>query len=421
MTAPVAPPPADTEPAAVDEAMTVEDIVAALQAIIDQATVGADGVERDLTDEEAARYEALERRLAVAQRSRDLRQRQQARNAPVNAGMMGMIQAAPRPDNTLDRAFNAYLRTGRENADLVQLRAQSEGTGSEGGYLVPQGFRDKIVDRMKAYSGLAEVVEEITTETGNNVEWPTLDDTGNVGEIVQEGGTFSAGADLVFGSDDLGAYSYMAGGGSATPLRLPRELIQDAAFDVEALVSRKLGERIGRIQAAHWCTGNGVKQPLGITFGRTGVEAAANTGITYDDLVEWLHAVDRAYRENGRWGFNDKSLKILRKLKDSHGDPIWRDRQMGLDGALGEATLLGYPVTIDNGFPDYSASSETVNWGVFGDLREAYVIRRVRDIEIIVNPWTRAANRQIEYTAWARADGTQQNTNAYICMTGFVA
>lgn len=424
MTAPLAPPaaPAAPEPdESTTEAMTVEDILAALQSIIDQAVMGADGVERDLTDEEATRYEALERRLVAAQRSRELRNRQQARMAPVGSGVMAMIQSGPKPDDSLEKAFRSYLRTGRENQDLVQLRAQSEGVGSEGGYLVPQGFRQKLTEKLKAFSGLADQVEEIVTETGNNVEWPTLDDTGNVGEVVQEGGTFSAGADFVFGSDDLGAYAYMAGGGSSLPVRLSLDLVQDAAFDIEAIVARKLGERIGRIQATHWVTGTGVKQPTGITHGRTGVEAAQNTGITYNDLVTWVHSVDRAYRDNARWGFNDNSLKILRKLTDSHGDPIWRDRTAGLDGALGEATLLGYPVTIDNAFPDYSASSETVNWGVFGDLREAYVIRRVRDIQLIVNPWTRAANRQIEYTAWARADGTQQNTAAYVCLTGYVA
>src|SRR3546814_12822638 len=88
----------------------------------------------------------------------------------------------------------------------------------------------------------------------------------------------------------------MAGGGSNAPLRVSFELAQDAAFDVEGLVSRKLGERIGRIQSTHLVTGTGSGQPQGITDDRTGVQLAANTGVTYADLLTFVHSVDPAYR-----------------------------------------------------------------------------------------------------------------------------
>ena len=39
---------------------------------------------------------------------------------------------------------------------MSQLRnAQGEGAGSTGGFLVPPGFRQKLVDRLKAYGGVA--------------------------------------------------------------------------------------------------------------------------------------------------------------------------------------------------------------------------------------------------------------------------
>ena len=88
-----------------------------------------------------------------------------------------MNVGAEKRDDTLERAFSSYLRTGKENADLVELRAQSEGTGTEGGFLVPDGFRDKLVERMKAFGGLAQVVENLSTSDGRNLPWPTIDDT----------------------------------------------------------------------------------------------------------------------------------------------------------------------------------------------------------------------------------------------------
>lgn len=408
MTAPTQTPPAPAD----DAAQTLQDVLDQLQAILE----GAQG--RDLTDAEVERYEALEGVMAAKQRTEQIRRRDAAyRNA---APGQILHVGVPKQDDGQARAFNAYLRTGRPNQDIsdLQVRAQGEGTGTTGGYLVPEGFRNKIVERMKAFGGVANDAEEITTETGNDLPWPTVDDTANVGEIVQEGNTFSAGADLVFGEASLSAYKYMAGGGSSLPLRVSVELLQDAAFDVEGLISRKLGERLARIQATHIASGTGVSQPQGVLTGLTPVGNAANTGLTYNDIVTYVHSVDPAYRATGcRWVFNDKTLGIIQQIKDTNNRPIFRSLDADLSTGIGGAVLLDYPVTVDQSFPDLVANSGTVVWGVFGNVSEGYVIRRVRDIQLIVNPWTRAANGQVEYTAWSRMDACQQNTFAYSGLT----
>lgn len=396
--------------------MTIEEIVAALQAIIDQAMT-PEGQPRDLTDEEAKRYEELEGQLATARRSAEIRARQQAYGSPVAPGLAQPVAAA-RADATQERAFEAYLRTGQANQDLVQARAQGEGSGGPGGYLVPDGFRTKLVERMKAFGGIATVAEEFTTTTGAPIEWPTVDDTGNVGEIVAEAGTFAAGADITFGTANLGAYKYMAGGASNLPLRVSVELLQDAAFDVTGYVSKALGRRIARVQAAHCATGTGSGQPLGLVYGLTGTQLAANTGVTFDDLVNFIHSVDPEYRGSARWCMNDTSLATLQKIKTAAGDPVWRGWGAPMEDGLQEGRLLGYPVTIDPGLPDISLSSGTVNWGAFGDIREGYVVRRVKDVQLVVDPYGRANYGQVQFTAWARMDATQQNTAAYSALTG---
>ena len=392
--------------------MTVEEILAALQAILDEA-----GSEQ-LTDDQVERYERLEGQLDRTRKHEEIQKRHQAYNTVATPAVH--VTGAAKKDDTLERAFEHYLRTGKENHDIVELRAQGSVNGSEGGYLVPDGFREKLVDRMKAFGGIAQVVETVSTSTGNPLPWVTVDDTANTGEIVAESGTFAGGADLVFGTASLGAYAYMAGGGSATPLRVPLELVQDSAFDVQKLVSDKLGERIARIQAPHLVTGTGSGEPQGITDGLTGIEIAADgNGVTYDDLITFIHSVDPAYRETGcRWAFNDASLATIKKIKDSHGDPIWRPASADMGTETGGGTLLGYPVTIDQAFPNISVASNTVNWGVFGNLSEGYVVRRVKDVEVLVNPYSRMANRQIEFSAWARMDAVQQNVNAYVALTG---
>lgn len=392
---------------------TIEEILAEMQGIID-ASAG-----RSLTDDEVTNYQALETELQATRRSGEITARHAAYNTPVTT--IGPV-AEPKPDNGLDKAFDHFLRSGKPNADMVDLQvtnAQSGGTASEGGYLVPEGFRVKLIERMKAFGGIAGIAEELTTSSGNPLPWPTVDDTANVGEIVSDGGTFVSQADMVFGAKSLGAYSYMTGGSGGSPLRLPLELIQDSAFDLQSLLARLLGIRLARVQSTHLATGTGAGQPEGLVYGLTGVEPAADTaGITYDDLLTFIHSVDPAYRGSARWVFNDSSLKTLRQIKDSNGDPLWRSMTSTMGDSPSDGMLLGYPYTIDQSMPNIDIDNNTVNWGAFGDIREGYVVRRVRDVQLVVNPWTRAAYRQIEYTAWGRMDAAQQNPNAYVALTG---
>jgi len=396
---------------------TIEEIQDALDAIVDPSPE-AEVV--DLTDEQIADVEALTAELetARARRERVATLAAKAREGRERATPALIVREGRKVSETIDQAFSAYMRTGQDNADIQELRnAQSEGTPSEGGYTVPPSFRQKLIDRMVAFGGLANEVETITTTDGRILPWVTIDDTSNQGEIVDEGGTFSAGADLVFGSNNLSAYSYMSGGASGNALRLPRELAIDSSFNLEQLVANKLGMRIARLQAAHLTTGTGVSQPKGITRGLTGTASVAST-LAYADFVNYIHAVDPAYRTpDCVWAMNDASLKTIRKLLDTTNRPLLKGvDEAALSTDAGGTSILGYRVVIDQGFANIAANS-TTNWGVFGNLREGYVIRRVRDIELLVNPYSRMNNRQIEYSAWARMDATQQNTNAYTALT----
>lgn len=414
----------DTGPAAVAPGnapdgtpLTVEDLIGALSAIIDNAG------DRPLTDEEAQRYEQLETQLRSAQRNVEIRSRQQAYTTAVPGGLAAVVHTgAVRTDDTLERAFDAYVRTGHENADMVELRAQATSPGSAGGFLVPETMRAKLVERLKAFGGLATAVEEINTSTGEPLRWPTLDDTANVGVIAPENtAPSSGGADLVFGEKVLGAFKYVAPGLNNLPLQVSVELLQDAAFDVQGLVTRKLGERIGRRQAVDWVTGNGTTEPFGID---TGITVAVDTfdaaTPTYDELVDAVHQVDPAYRMNAAWSFSDGTLAQIEKLVDGNGRPLLNPAAEGISTGPHNVTLLGYPVIVDNAWPTY-ADGTAGKWGVFGDLRSGYVIRRVKDLTLIVNPYSRANEGKVEYTLWARADGVPQDTAAYRVLANEVA
>lgn len=392
--------------------MSVEEILAALQAIIDGAKA-EDGSERALTDEEAARYEELEGKLQMARRSGEIRSRQAAYSTPVRNALhvAGGDDAPPE-----ERAFVQYLRTGNPPRELAEYRAQSEGTNTAGGYLVPAGFRAKLIERMKEFGGIAEAAEVITTSEGNSISYPTVDDTANVGEIVAEGGTFAAGADLVFGTRTLTAYKYFAGGAGNLPLKVSWELLQDAAFDVAPFVARKLGERIARIQAVHWATGTGTGQPQGLVtpFTTIGAIASNTVGPTYAELLATVMALDPAYWSGASWVMNAGSLAKIQAQVDANGRPILNNADASIQEAPGRSQLLGFPVVIDQAMPSAAAGAKFL-W--FGNVREAYVIRRVKDITLVTLNELYAANGQTGFMSWARADGAVQNVNAGVVRT----
>src|SRR4051812_29272391 len=106
MTAPTQPADAPAD----SPAQTLQDVLDQLAAILDAAQG------RDLTDDEVARYEALEGRMTSMKRSEEIRKR----NAAYRDAAPGQILhvATAKQDDGLDRAFNAFMRTGQVNADI---------------------------------------------------------------------------------------------------------------------------------------------------------------------------------------------------------------------------------------------------------------------------------------------------------------
>jgi HK97 family phage major capsid protein len=393
--------------------VTIEEILAALAAIIEEA--GAEA----LTDDQAERYEQLETELAVAQRDVQIRSRQQAYETPVPGFNVGREVAVTQEGTELDRAFDHYLRTGVANQDIVELRAQQVGTDSEGGYLVSPQFRQKLVEVQAAYGGLAAEVDSFTTERGGTVEYPSLDDTANVGDITAEEAAFADGDDLAFGTVTLGAFKYTSSGaGTTTPLRVSVELLQDAEFDVQGLVSRALGTRIARKQAADWVNGNGTTLPFGILHDGLTADVVLDVEATidYDELLDVEDALDPAYEQNAKWVFSKSTWTAIRRIVDDAGRPIIFDQAASGIGGRPEKQLLGYPVVLDQACNARTQDGVDGGFALLGDLREAYVIRRVKNLTVVVNPYTRMNNGQVEYVAWERADGNIQNRSAYVTL-----
>ena len=373
-----------------------------IEATMEQLFAAAKG---DLKDEILDRYEGFAKELGERKRSEAANRTRIERMELQHNLSLGRVPKAPEADlfasDDYREAFTQYLRTG--NARHVEQFAQSvAGSGAEGGFTVPDGFLNIIVNRLKAYGGIAGIADEITTSTGESLRFPTNDDTSNSAAIAAEGVAGTAGADLTFGSVDLGAFSYDANGTGNAPLKVSLELLQDSAFDIAAFVGDALGTRIGRKQATDLANGAGGTAPVGLFTKSADTMTATVVSLA---APEHILQVDSEYRDLGncRWIMSDTTLVKVWQSQTTTNQPLFIPGGSDIVGSPG-GRLYGYPITID------AASGTKV---AFGDFRRGYLIRRVRGVQVLVDPYTAQNTRQVAYHAWARMDANIRDSFAY--------
>ena len=307
----------------------------------------------------------------------------QIRNTQRNGTIEAMLRGMPEPPADLPREVREQI---------IEQRAQST-TTTAGGYLVPQGFSNALERAMLQFGGMRQSrAMRIQTATGNQIEWPTVDDTSNEGALLAEN-TQDSEQDVVFGQKVLDAYKY-----TSKIVRVSYELMQDSFFDMGGFLGSALGERLGRIQNRHATTGTGSSQPNGVVTASTaGVTLASSSAVTHDELLDLKHSVDPAYRMQAEWMFADSTLKALKKLKDSQNRPLW------LPGiAVREPdTLDGDRFVVNQHMSGMEASAKSILYGDFSK----YIMREVLNISLIRMVERYADYHQVGFVAIMRFDG----------------
>lgn len=357
-----------------DDARTAE-----LEARHDAIMAEYDAIKAKVEREE--RHAKLVSDFETRAEDRERREREQRR-----PGGSGSAPGVDDPKATQYReTFYKMLRAGGDVADLsseeravlrqgynAEVRAQTVGTTTAGGYTVPTELATFISEAMKLAGPMwdEEICTFIDTTSGNPIKVPTLDDTSGTASAHTEAAalTDDGSADAAFGQASLDAYVY-----DTKFIRWSLELSQDSIFAIENLLGRLLGVRMGRLANNKLTVGTGSSQPNGIvTASSLGVTAASATAITFDEVMNLYHAVDPMYRASpkARWMFNDSTLKAIRQLKDGQGNYLWQEGNV----RVGEpSTILGKPYSINQDMASLATGNKVV---IFGDMSYFY-IRRV--------------------------------------------
>lgn len=278
------------------------------------------------------------------------------------------------------------------------LNTMSTTTGSEGGFTIGVTFVPRLEVAMIANSGMMQTAEIIRTATGEEMRWPTVDDTGNSGSQIGENAAVSV-TDVVFGQQTWSAYKF-----TSDLIKVPYELLQDNAVNLDAVIPDLAGLRIGRIINNKATVGNGGGTMNGIiTAAPVGKTAAAAAAITFDEVIDLEHSVNRVHRVRGVAGymFNDTTLKLLRKLKDGDDRYLW---QAGANTGAPD-TLNTYPFTINDDMASPATTQKTI---AFGKLSQ-YKLRMVATLRFRRLEERFADNDQVGFVAFVRADGDLLN------------
>lgn len=320
------------------------------------------------------------------------------------------------------KAFANYLRSGERTANehlavlgigdraaLDPKNAMSTTSTSQGGALVPTGFSGELEEAKLWFGGIDGVVGKFETGSGNAFPWPTVNDTTNKGRIIGQN-VQVAQTDLVFNNVTFNSYI-----GSSDLVLAPLALLEDSYFDLDGLIARLLGTRIGRLYNQKCTIGTGSGEPTGIV---TAAVAAGNvlqllTGssasIAYGNLVDLEHLVDPNYREapSTRWMFPDTMLKLLKKLMDGSNRPLWQPGltasfQQGASVMTGsKPRILDHEYVINNDMAIPAANAYSM---LFGDLSKFKVREVTGGTTVLVLRERYADYLQVGYIAYQRFD-----------------
>lgn len=319
--------------------------------------------------------------------------------SPVLERIDAMEAKANRPANsktetgelTAERkGFQAYLKFG-DRAPEAELKALSMVSDGQGGYLAPPEFSAEIIRDLVEFSPIRSVAS-VRSTTAPSVIYPTRKPFGNA-TWDDDLDDITATPDAEFmGQTELTLRSM------STYVDVSSVLLQDAP-QVEAEVRAAVTEDYAKKESIAFVKGNGVLQPEGVMTNAS-IATTKNghaTVLQPDALITLLYAQPATYRSGGVWAMNGSTLAAVRKLKDGQNNYLWQPSYQ----AGQPETILGRPVLEVLDMDDIAAAAFPILYGDFSGYR---IVDR-QGLTFLVDPYTRAVNKQTRYHSTRRLGG----------------
>lgn len=302
-----------------------------------------------------------------------------------------------------EKEFNEFKKAYRfssfvkalYNKDFARVKALSEGTDADGGYLVPDDFRAELIQHINASDSIRRYATVIPMQ-GKYLEIPKLSADVNVYWGTENKAIATTTAD--FGNVVLTPFRMNA------IIRTSRELFDDSALAIMQILSQRFRDRVADEENRVFLVGNGTTQPKGINQETFRSVSAANA-LTPDHITGAFWKLPEAYRNTARWIVNSRVMNHLETAKESGtGAYLYPSLQ-------GEVkTLKGRPVIV----LDHQPSSKIT----LGDLSFYYIgDREQMSMEVSTEEGNTWAKYQVSLRVIERLDGEVALTIPFVQVT----
>lgn len=233
-----------------------------------------------------------------------------------------------------------FLQNGMSVAELKATQIESQ--DQLGGYLVPEDFRDKMVERLQGLTAMRQVAEVMTT-TRDRVTMPVAtggDDryTGavRVYKVDESPTSDQAATNATFGQVTIPIHTMMG------HVAVSKNLLEDSqgALAILPYLQRQFASAFAIYDDEQYLIGNGIAGAQGVLKDATtggpytyayGSVATVNSGnataLTGDAFRNLPYAIASQYRmAGGRWIASRGTLRVVKTLKAGDGAYLWSGR-----------------------------------------------------------------------------------------------
>ena len=305
-----------------------------------------------LEGDKKQQFDALTAEAAVLNETiRSEKSAAEARSAADSARAEFATVIAPAADKDQDETAELRALGKNGGSRLFEYRDVTRSTGLGN----PVAIADRVNVVASQFNPFLDpaIITVVRTATGNNIQFPRVTALGTAGSVA-EAGTIGE-SDGTLSALSLTPIKY------ATIIQVSEELVEDAVFDLTALIAEKCGAEVAVAHGAFAGTAIAAAATLGATGSGT-----VSVNPTFTDLAKLKASVNQAYRRAPKagWLCNDTTLGVITGLVDTAGQPIFRPGDSNAPDRL-----LGAPI--------YSAAlidltDDTAGAILFGDLGQIY-------------------------------------------------
>lgn len=314
--------------------------------------------------------------------------------------------------------INEFAREGgqvevSDFAKKFEFKTLRENTDPDGGYLVMPEFGGIIEGRIFETSPL-RLLANVTGIGTQSLELIIDDDEAASGGWVAEEGTISDTATPQIRKKTITAFKQYA------QPKATEEMLADGVVDMEAWLSGKVADILGRTENTAFINGDGSGKPRGLTtydawatagtyeYGKIEqVNSGSNGAVAVDGLIDLVGSLKDAYQTNAAFMMQRNTFYDITKLKSANNYHFLSLQPGDKQGTI-EVGLMGKRVVFAD---DMAATGTTGNLAIaYGDFGRGYQIVDRQGVQILRDPYT--AKGFVKFYTTKRTGGDVVNFDA---------